>query len=212
MLGASLGLFKASCCLLGPFLGRSWAPFSPLGGSLGRPAASWAFPGRSWGPIWGSPGGPFGAFWASWRLPRPPREPRRQEKAPKPQKNTKSIVKYVVSFKKSAFSLGFYKPPGVDFSRFSSPRKLKKHVFYEGFVVFAVYRAGPEKGPKKAKRDPRPGPKTERSFHAPGRSPSALPLFSLRQYTQLQSGQVPLSVTRGIFWPAGPVSPCTPSI
>ena len=159
MLGASLGLFKASCCLLGPFLGRSWAPFSPLGGSLGRPAASWAFPGRSWGPVRGSPGGPFGAFWASWRLPRPPREPRRQEKAPKPRKNTKSIIKYVVLFKNLAFSLGFYEAPGVYFSRFSNPRKLKNHVFYEGFKVFAVSRAGPKNGRKKLQKEPQDAPR-----------------------------------------------------
>ena len=65
----------------------------------------------------------------------------------------------MVSFKKSAFSLGFYEAPGVDFSRFSSPRKLKKHVFYEGFKVFAVWRAGPENGRKKPQNEPRKAPR-----------------------------------------------------
>ena len=94
---------------------------------------------------------PGGSFWSILGLlappPAAPGAPAAR-KSPQTAKNTKSIVKNVVLFKKSAFSLGFYEAPGVDFSRFSSPRKLKKHVFYEGFKVFAVYRAGPEKGPK----------------------------------------------------------------
>ena len=87
---AVLGSCWASCGLLGliwGFLGLIFdvpgppgahlkPPFSPLGGSRGRLAASWAL------PIWGSPGVPLGIFWASWGLPRPPREPRQQEKAP----------------------------------------------------------------------------------------------------------------------------------
>ena len=65
----------------------------------------------------------------------------------------------MVSFTKSAFSLGFYEAPGVDFPRFSNPRKLKKHVFYEGFKVFAVSRAGPENGRQKPQKEPQDAPR-----------------------------------------------------
>ena len=113
----------------------SWGSFEGLWGSIlasGVPPGSLL--GASWAPSWGprasksapkaprkptksgqerpksAPRGPkqpqATRFWASWGLPRPRREPGSKKKHPKSRKNTKSIVKHVVLFKKSVFSLG----------------------------------------------------------------------------------------------------------
>ena len=100
LLGPSWGLLGAPGASWGTAGGHFGLAFRPLSIPLGRPGASWGLLGRSWGPFW-PPGGllwaPLGAPGAS---PGRPGSPGSTKKHPKSRQNSKSIVKYVVLFKK----------------------------------------------------------------------------------------------------------------